>query len=371
MSTPLLHLPTAHLDLLLAEICRALQLTPAQFDSAEAKYRAVGDWLRQPGTLLAAANPEVYPQGSVATQTTVRPRAQEEFDVDLVCEVATQVPDPMALYNAVGARLSQHAYYRSILKPMKRCWRLNYAGNFHMDVLPAKPDLTRPGNAVSVPDRKLQDWCPSNPKDFARWFNRRADQVPLVEARKTEPLPDNDPADERPPLKRGVQLLKRCRDVYFDGDEDAPRSVVLTTLAGNHYQGQDSVYEALLGVVNGIATEIDSTPGILVVCNPANPSENFAESWQSDELAYRRFARFIGDLRQGLRRLPGLPLADGLSDELKRLFGDAPTKSGLEGYAKRMEIARREKTLRFSPAVGLTTSVERTRGVPPNTFYGR
>lgn len=374
MSTLEQYLPTRHLDLLLDEICRALQLTQTQYSDAEQKYHAVADWLSRPGTLLAAGRPSIFPQGSVATQTTTKPWGlrwgQQEFDVDLVCQILLEIRDPMFLYSRVGERLREHAYYRTILEPMKRCWRLNYAGEIHLDILPARPDHSRPGSAILVPDRKLRDWSPSNPRDYAIWFNRQAERVPTIEGRKTEPLPDNDPAEDRPPLKRAVQLLKRRRDVYFQGDEDAPRSIVLTTLCGKHYGADDPVIHALLGILDRIAAEIEMTPGVLVVLNPTNSAENFAEAWQGNELAYRRFVRFISDFRRELRQLMGKTLAGGLTTDLNTLFGEEPTKRAMEGFAQRMEKARTERTLRFSPAIGLTIAGERTQLVPRNTFYG-
>ena len=41
------------LDRHLDRLCRLLELTPAQFEDAEKKYRAVGNWLSDSGSLLA------------------------------------------------------------------------------------------------------------------------------------------------------------------------------------------------------------------------------------------------------------------------------------------------------------------------------
>lgn len=374
MSTLALHTPTAYLDLILAEICRALQLTHTQYEDARQKYEAVGVWLKKPGTLLAPGDPLIFPQGSVATKTTTRPWGrdwgQQEFDVDLVCQLRLEITDPMVLYNRVGERLGEHAYYRTILQPMKRCWRLNYAGDIHLDILPARPDRSKPGNAILVPDRKLNDWSPSNPRDYATWFNREAERVKGIAGRKTEPLPDNDPAEERPPLNRAVQLLKRRRDVYFQGDDDAPRSIVLTTLSGKHYGGEESVMDTLICILDRIAAEIAATPGIMAVRNPTNAAEDFAEAWRDNEMGYHRFVRFIHEFRRELQRLVSKPVADGLADDLNTLFGEEPTKNAMASFARRMEKARAERTLRFAPAVGLTIARERTRPVPRNTFFG-
>jgi hypothetical protein len=51
----------------------ALDLTPTQYDDAVQKYQAVGTWLNKPGTLLAPADPLIYPQGSIAIGTATKP----------------------------------------------------------------------------------------------------------------------------------------------------------------------------------------------------------------------------------------------------------------------------------------------------------
>jgi len=91
------------LNPILAELCSALQLSPTQYRDAAQKYQAVGEWLSSCPT-LRPLRPQVYPQGSAAIGTTVKPREQDEFDVDLVIELATSEPDPGKLYEMVGWR---------------------------------------------------------------------------------------------------------------------------------------------------------------------------------------------------------------------------------------------------------------------------
>ncbi len=73
-----------HIGEMLNAICKYLQITRAQFEKAVTSYRAVGEWLQAPGSELHVYRPEIYPQGSMALLTTVRPWTNEEFDVDLV-----------------------------------------------------------------------------------------------------------------------------------------------------------------------------------------------------------------------------------------------------------------------------------------------
>ena len=117
--------------------------------------------------------------------------------------------EPMELYGLVRDRLSEHSYYRRILEPKKRCLRFNYAGDIHLDVLPARPRGWISETGLLVPDRALQDWSPSDPQGFIAWF-RQISRRPYREIRLgVEPLPKPEDADAKSPLQRAVQLLKR------------------------------------------------------------------------------------------------------------------------------------------------------------------
>jgi hypothetical protein len=159
------------LDRHLARVCILSELTPSQYQNAEEKYHAVGDWLGATGSSLAIFAPEVYPQGSMLLGTTVRPFGQNEYDLDLVCQLhwCAQQP-PLTIYDWVHSRMAANETYREMLEKLKRCLRLNYAGSFHLDILPACPNDRIGNGSIIVPDRKLECWIHSNPKGFAAWF---------------------------------------------------------------------------------------------------------------------------------------------------------------------------------------------------------
>lgn len=83
------------------------------------------------------------------------------------------------------------------------------------------------------PDREqFRHWSDSNPRGFRAWFVARPEDRFMEARAQVEPLPLPEQTDEKPPLKRVVQLLKRRPDIVFEGGEsDAPRSIVLTTLS--------------------------------------------------------------------------------------------------------------------------------------------
>jgi hypothetical protein len=332
---PIKEVVPPHVDHVFDEVARQLQISPTQFERAARAYKSVGEWLAADGSALAPYRPEIYPQGSMALRTTVRPLHGDEFDLDLVTEMDGWTGSAMGLHGAVGDRLSEHGEYRKILEGKKRCWRLNYAGDFHLDALPGRDDPDVPGNAIEVPDRDARDWKPSNPKDYVAWFEERArPYYRALEARQQAPLPAPAPGDARDPLRRAVQLMKRHRDVRFDGNPDnAPRSIVLTTLAATYYNGQESIGEALLWILDGIIGEIRAAGGRpFLVPNPVNPAEDFAEAWQENEEAYGEFVDYVERFALDLRELIKTPIGDEFRKQGGRLFGVNVAKRAIQLY---------------------------------------
>ena len=56
------------------------------------------------------------------------------------------------IYDWVHERIAANEIYREMLEKLKRCLRLNYAGSFHLDILPACPN-DRIGNCLLYTSR--------------------------------------------------------------------------------------------------------------------------------------------------------------------------------------------------------------------------
>ena len=359
---------THSLDIILDGICDALQLPPLQFQDAKEKYEAVSAWLAR-CPKLGQLNPEVYPQGSVAIGTTVKPRAQDEHDVDLVLELLTNEPDPLQVYELVHARLAQNGQYSHIIERKNRCLRLNYAGKFHLDILPAKPVPTTSNGAIKVPDRELGHWSDSNPRGFRAWFLARAEDRFMEARAQVEPLPPPEETDEKPPLKRVVQLMKRRRDIVFDGGEgDAPRSIVLTTLSAQGYEGELTTTGTLEAVLGRVIARISETPGILEVPNPTNPRENFAEKWTPK--SYGLFVEFVHKFRRDIVELQRMEGLEAIQKKLSEMFGERYSEEAMRSFGKRRGREKAAGKLRAaSGTAGLVTGSSGVR-VPRHDFYG-
>lgn len=363
------------IDDLLTRICVRLQLTHTQHQEAERHYTHVGEWLGAAGSPLAPFKPEIFPQGSLRIGTTVRPLRYDEYDLDIVCLMSlADGTDPVAVLNAVENRLRSNGTLTDKVERKKRCVRLNYATQFHLDILPARPDLRLGGTCLLVPDRELHDWKESNPKGYAGWFDDRS--IVLEELQKmaasVEPLPAPEGAEGKSPLQLTVQLFKRWRDIRYAEQPDlAPISIVLTTLAGTHYRGERHPFEALTSVVTRIRSSIPPH-GRLVVRNPANPLEDLSERWDADPAAYRAFVLGVEELSSLLVELRLTAGIEPVKDRLKKMFGADVAEAVVREQAEAVGKARALGVLRVMAGSGAITTGASARAIPvrPNTFYG-
>lgn len=362
------------LDDLLHRICNNLQITKTQYSTAESRYVAVGEYLSREDGIFAVAGPSIYPQGSFRIGTMVKPLTGQEYDLDIVCELNLSWPrvNPEDVLKALARDLRANHLYAPILEQKNRCIRLNYAGEFHMDILPACPNGTyeKDGN-VKVPDRATKEWKDSNPKGYAEWFNGRSELVRLFAAKADmQPLPPPEPAERKPSLKRAVQLMKRHRDVAFKDDGDtAPISIVLSTLAGWHYQGEISVAEALARILERITASIPRNGQRLIVVNPTNPDEDLSERWGDDPIAYGAFVGWVHQFMGLWSSVENTTDKVKLAKILSAMFGEDITNQSFREQAKFVENVRQEKLLGISPGRG-TLLTGAGIAVPRNTFYG-
>ena len=361
-------------DNLLEQVCIALQPTEAQYEDATRKYQAVGLWLSADDSPLRPFAPDIYPQGSMKLGTTNRPWRGEEYDLDIVCQLhGCGHAHPLDVYEAVYQRMAGNERYRPILERKKRCLRLDYAGNFHMDILPACPDPPRGGTCVKVPDCELVAWSPSNPLGFAEWFFARCEITALLELtefrKAIRPLPNPVPSKYKYPLQRIVQLMKRHRDSFFDGNRDAARSVVLTTLAAEAYQGEESLLQGLDSIIAVIVRKVESYPGILPVLNPTNRHENFADSWTPE--TYGQFKAYLRNFRKHLDQMMRSQGLDVFKIAMSDLFGSGPATQALKAYGLTAQDLRERNQVRLTPRSATLTTASAGLAIPRNNFFGR
>jgi hypothetical protein len=346
-----MHENNANMGQLLDRLADLLDIPPSHYEQATERYQSLGEWFHRDGSEVAAFDPAVYAQGSFAYGTVIRPLlTEDEYDLDLVCtlrQLSKPVITQKYLKEMVGQEIKAYAIAHNMKSPAqegKRCWRLDYADDvsFHMDILPDVPDdqktiralvdlgvnLEHARHAIAITDKThpryaviSDDWCRSNPKGYAQWFQgrMRAAAEPRIQSlvqRRIYASVDDVPVYEwKTPLQRAIQILKRHRDVVFRERPDAkPISMIVTTLAAHAYGGEADLYKAIVNIIDGMPDYIrDREPRIP---NPVNPAEDFADQWRKDPKRERGFWEWHAQVKADV----GHMIKPGGPDVFKRLI---------------------------------------------------
>ena len=363
------------LNLILNDLADTLDVSPSKYADAKEHYKAVGEWLGGDESELARFAPEIYAQGSFALGTAVRPLRDDDYDVDAVCllSLADHQVSQYELKEMVGRRLKHpNSRYKNMIEPEsggRRCWTIQYAdgSQFHLDVLPAIPDkpewLEAIGvetafaeHAIRITDNKttnyltgwpatiegIPDPTRSNPRGYAAWFKDRM-RVRFEEARKAlaiemrASVDDIEDYEVRTPLQRVIQILKRHRDIRYNGDDDRPISIIITTLAAEAYGSEAGLYDTILGIVPRMRQYIEQRNGIWWVRNPVNPLENYADKWAESPRKAELFFEWLDALETEYQSIATDEGFGDVGTYLTRSFGQQESRAVMTKYAIRQD----------------------------------
>ncbi|HHH54495.1 MAG TPA: nucleotidyltransferase, partial [Bacteroidetes bacterium] len=343
-------------------IGKSLDLTPTQYKLAKSRYEAVGKWLADgeyclfgTGKKQCFKDGNIYPQGSIRLETAVKPIGQNEFDIDLVFftpNISVDDISPEFLKELIGNRLQEHETYKNMLTETNRGWCINYADEFHLDITPSLDKQDEPYNTSElVADSKLKNYMTANPKGYSKWFDDSSLIIPMFpltrelfksdlsmeenivameSAAEIEELPEHEPTKLL--LKRFVQIFKRHRDTMFEGKDDAPISVIITTLATKSYLycienfDYNNEYDLMLDTLQYMKKYIDIKNGLYWIENPSIKSENFAEKWNEKIIKKKNFDSWHDTCSKFFNKFHPNMGQDILLKSLEEGFGSKPTK---------------------------------------------
>ncbi len=274
------------------ELTKNLDISETEYELAVKSYNAVGNWLSKEDSILFKYKPEILPQGSFMLGTVIKPiNEDDDIDIDLVCQLKYKEEywTQKDLKQKVGFRIKQNETYNKMLDDEgRRCWTLKYrdnsnTGKYHMDILPSITNdkysqiLEKAFSSTTYEDfeklalritdseannydtdTNIKNWLKSNPFGYARWFYNNA----IIKTRKlfslneaVNPVPKYQ--KEKLPLQRSIQILKRHRDIMFNGDEDKPISIIITTLATRAYNQENNIFDALTTIISNMRSYIE------------------------------------------------------------------------------------------------------------------
>ncbi len=333
----------------LKSILERIELPSGAYEKADKRYKDIGEWLHRPESSCVEYDPKVFSQGSFRLGTAIRPDSDEEYDLDMGCNLQRGLSKAQItqeeLKSRIGDELELYRKARGIKEELiekKRCWRLEYADglSFHMDIVPCIPEGdVEKGNlkkrmiensrldeslaqnvsqlAVSITDNTdssyavaTDDWRTSNPEGYARWFEARmrtAKSIINEREMSFKASIDSLPYYQwKTPLQQAIQLLKRHRDTMFKGKEEyKPISVIITTLASRAYNGEADLASALANILARMGDYVYQA--VPMVPNPINPVEDFADKWYDEESAkyklQENFYRWLYQARADFKAL--------------------------------------------------------------------
>ena len=412
--TPLLQ-PTpisSPVDILLADVAIRIQLSRTDYDKAVNRYRTINEWIEREDSPLKDRVDLFYPQGSMATGSTIASKLQtDEFDIDLIAQLALSedvTPQEaldilyMAIHGEPGSR------YHGLAKRRTRCVTVDYSDDMHLDVTPM---LRRWG----TPDR--ESWlfhhraeaphepsyrCIANPYGFGEWFGdntpldhdfvefyqqrvRMYEQMTLARKADTDPVPPQEPPFRKSKAVIVLQLLKRWRNVQYDARPGRrPPSIMISKLVADAANHTDGLAKELLHQARHMLSEFQRyhDAGTLIhVANPVCPQDVLTDRWPRSLDEQVVFVFDLLTLVAKVERLVSGCALDEMQKIMVELFGEAPTADVFLDYGRRQgkEIGSGRSqhvpgagrlVVPTSIAVGSVAVPSDARPTPRHTFYG-
>ncbi len=382
---------------ILETLGETLDITETQYNAAVSSYGAVGEWLAKPESSLAPYKPVIRPQGSFMLGTMIKPVCEDDdLDIDLVCELTGKNPQwaQYHLKQAVGNRLKANETYKNMLdEEGRRCWTLMYSdsANYHMDILPSLVcngydtvlekafsatvlDKNYESLAIRITDNQqnnyytdtvAENWMKSNPFGYGGWFFNAADvstlRKSMMLSEAVNPVPKH--SKEKLPLQRVVQILKRHRDMMFNGDEHKPISIIITTLASRAYDKETSIIDALTNVVANMRTYIESrydpNTGKVVkwIPNPVNSEENFADKWEEHPQREKNFYKWLDQVNFDIQTIVQKRGLQYIAESMKKPFGEQAVTKTFSTLGERTLNLRESGVLKMATGTGILSSV--------------
>ena len=251
-------------------------------------------------------------QGSYALDTLIKPvDDNDEYDADVQIVMNSNPKwEPKDYVLAINRTLGNNQTYADKRRLKTRCVTVDYAGDFHLDVVPR---VTIKGRHY-VCNRHENEFEETDGNGYREWFNG-----------KNRITGGN--------LKKVVKLLKYLRD---HKNSFTAKSILLTTLAGYMIRESDkgtaavsTVADTLETVFSRMNNYLRQHPNMPEIKNPVLASENFNRHW--DQRRYANFRNRVQSYAQTVRQAKAEPSAEKAIKLWQELFGDSFGKATSSG----------------------------------------
>lgn len=373
-----------NIDAMYRKIAAEIEISETQAEKAKESYEAVGNYLNNN---IKQYDVRIFPQGSFMLGTVIKPISdKDEYDIDLVATIDNKFTSAKELKNIVGDVLKTSDRYSEKVEEGKRCWTIQYSesANYHMDILPTMKSDTYFQNKKLIMTHKEDEssdyeFRQTNPEAYHDWFVKRMEEEKkkLTEEyaiRNKMEIVEVPEYKIKTTLQIAIEILKRYRDIKFKDTPDIkPISIILTTLMAKIYTGKENVYELIEKFSKDYVLYLERDEnGNVLIQNPVNKNENFADKWPSNPERKEAFFKFMDDLKYDL--VTNKVLLEGnireQADAYKKLFGENMVNKVYENIAQKTREEREKSNMYLKENGNLTT--EKTNiTVRNHNFYGK
>ena len=373
-----------NIDAMYRKIAAEIEISETQAEKAKESYEAVGNYLNNN---IKQYDVRIFPQGSFMLGTVIKPISdKDEYDIDLVATIDNKFTSAKELKNIVGDVLKTSDRYSEKVEEGKRCWTIQYSesANYHMDILPTmKSDTYLQNKKLIMTHKEDEDsdyeFRQTNPEAYYDWFVKRMEEEKkkLTEEyaiRNKIEIVEVPEYKIKTTLQIAIEILKRYRDIKFKDTPDIkPISIILTTLMARIYTGKENVYELIEKFSKEYVLYLEKDEnGNVLIQNPVNENENFADKWPSNPERKEAFFKFMDDLKYDL--VTNKVLLEGnireQADAYKKLFGENMVNKVYENIAQKTREEREKSNMYLKENGNLTT--EKTNiTVRNHNFYGK
>lgn len=368
------------------EIVHNIDISDEMFEAAETTYKDMGKWIDKQTPDYEIS---IYPQGSFALGTVVRPISNaDDYDLDIVCQFKKKygLTARALKVDVVKPLLVNYKKSSQDIEEKRRCWHVEYEDvpNFHMDVIPAYSYLQRIEITDHDEEQDSYEYIGSNPAGYAEWFFESCakQRTRLYEQYKKEhrtvvaqaDIEDVKRRKVKTPLQRVIQLLKRHRDIMFADDTSGnkPISIIITTIAATLYEEEDNVYDALKNILSKAPQWISENKknGQFFIENPSYAGENFADKWNTHPERAKAFFEWLssaqvdltGDALMKFNRVE-------MGKHINACFGETTGRTVFAKKAESDRVAISTGALKVDTSSG-NLSEHGSVSVPPSHHYG-
>ncbi|MGW9185523.1 SMODS domain-containing nucleotidyltransferase [Agromyces sp. NPDC055661] len=317
-----------------AFLVNKVNLGDGRIKQLDERVTAITNFLQTGEDVFATNFIDILPQGSYAHRTIINPvRANDEFDADLLLEM-DEVEEWAAedYVQELYTVFRSSSTYREMVSRHDRCIRIDYANEFHIDLVPY---MERHG-AHYITNRSENRFELTNPEGYNEWLDG---QNRLASGR----------------LVKVIRLMKYLRDFK---DTFSCKSVIFSILLGNSVSdaaawGEESQYSdvptALRNIVGALDDYLQDNELMPSIDDPSEPTENYNHRWNQDE--YANFRTKIHVYRGWIDEAHKEEDPEESKVKWRRLFGekfgtyDTSVKKASEAHLSAQGVRNTDETL--------------------------